>query len=45
MGKTKGIEVHLRVRPTKKPFTGLGKFAQYKLICNAESTHAGGRQG
>ena len=24
MGKTKGIEVYLRVRPTKKPYTGLG---------------------
>lgn len=24
MGKTSGIEVYLRVRPTKKPFKGLG---------------------
>jgi hypothetical protein len=24
MGKTKGIEVYLRIRPTKKPFSGLG---------------------
>ena len=26
MGKTSGIEVYLRVRPTKKPFKGLGMF-------------------
>jgi hypothetical protein len=24
MGKTSGIEVYLRVRPTKKPYHGLG---------------------